>query len=65
MKTIIKLSFTIALLFAVCISNAKPPEKISVKGKDIITESGKVIRLKGVSFSDPDKLEKNKQWNKQ
>jgi hypothetical protein len=63
MKTLSKLFIVIVLLFFVCISNAKPLEKISVKGKNIVTESGEVIRLKGVSFSDPDKLKKDGQWN--
>ena len=49
------------LIFASC--NTSKVEKLSVKGKDIVTEKGEVIRLKGVSFSDPDKLETDGQWN--
>ena len=49
------------LLFSAC--NTNKVSKISVKGKDFITENGDVIRLKGVSFSDPDKLENDAQWN--
>ncbi len=63
MKTSSKLFLLIAMLFIGSSFNARPMEKLSVKGKDIVTESGKEIRLKGVSFSDPDKLEKDGQWN--
>lgn len=49
------------LIFTSC--NSNKVEKLSVKGKDIVTEKGEVIRLKGVSFSDPDKLENDGQWN--
>ena len=51
------------LFFAMNTANGQQLEKISVKGKSIVTEKGEVIRLKGVSFSDPDKLEKDGQWN--
>ena len=44
--------------------NSKSLPKVHVDGKNIVTETGKVIRLKGVSFSDPDKLEHDGQWNK-
>ncbi len=64
MKISSKLILFFAMIFVAGLLNAKPMEKLSVKGKDIVTESGKVIRLKGVSFSDPDKLEKDGQWNK-
>ncbi|NQU84237.1 MAG: glycoside hydrolase family 5 protein [Mariniphaga sp.] len=37
--------------------------KISVKGKDLVNASGEVLQLRGVSFSDPDKLERDGQWN--
>lgn len=63
MKKIITISFTLLFIFVSHVSNSKQPEKIKVVGKNIVTESGKIIRLKGVSFSDPDKLEKNGQWN--
>jgi len=56
----------VIFLFSVFTINegiAQKLEKITVQGKDIVTESGKIIRLKGVSFSDPDKLEKDGQWN--
>jgi len=64
MKTINKLLFAVVLSLFVFVANAKPLEKISVKGKDLVTASGEIIRLKGVSFSDPDKLETAGQWNK-
>lgn len=38
-------------------------EFLSIEGKNIVTNSGQVIRLKGVSFSDPDKLASDGQWN--
>lgn len=63
MKTIsqiILLSFTICIALS---STANKMEKISVQGKNLVTESGKVIRLKGVSFSDPDKLKHDGHWN--
>lgn len=42
---------------------SKKIEKLSVSEKNIVNESGDIIRLKGVSFSDPDKLEHDGQWN--
>lgn len=38
--------------------------RISVKGSDFVTEEGKTIIFRGMSTSDPDKLEKDKLWNK-
>jgi endoglucanase len=38
--------------------------KISVNGKNFVTATGETIRFTGVSFSDPDKLEKEGQWNR-
>ena len=38
--------------------------KIRVDGKNFVNESGEIIRFKGVSFSDPDKLEKEGQWTR-
>lgn len=35
---------------------------LKVSGKDFVDESGTVVRLEGVSFADPDKLEKEGQW---
>jgi hypothetical protein len=45
------------------LTESKNLPKIKVEGKNIVTEKGEVFRLKGVSFSDPDKLEKDGQWN--
>lgn len=61
-----QLKFSVLLLLVLFAfqTEAKKMEKISVSGKNLVTESGKIIRLKGVSFSDPDKLEKEGQWNK-
>ena len=37
---------------------------ISVKGNRLVTDNGKVILLRGLSISDPDKIEKQGYWNK-
>ena len=37
---------------------------IRVDGNHFLDEKGKVVILRGVSFSDPDRLEKAGQWNK-
>lgn len=39
------------------------PSFISVQGKDFVDENGNVMIFRGVSTSDPDKLEKEGQWN--
>jgi endoglucanase len=64
MKLLLNCTLLTLFLCAATLANGKTLPKIKVEGKDIVTESGEVIILKGVSFSDPDKLEKNKQWNK-
>lgn len=63
MKKIIIISFTLVFSLVFLVSHSKQPAKIKIEGKNIMTESGEIIRLKGVSFSDPDKLEKDGQWN--
>ena len=64
MKNLNHLFTLLLIIFLVpSCSTEKSVEKLSVKGKDIVTEKGEVIRLKGVSFSDPDKLAKDGQWN--
>jgi endoglucanase len=64
MKTLLKISFiSLLLLSSFCILGNQLP-KIKVEGKNFITENGEIIRFKGVSFSDPDKLEKDGQWNR-
>ena len=37
---------------------------ISVKGNKLVTGSGNVILLRGLSISDPDKIERQGQWSK-
>ncbi len=64
MKTILNFSILAALIFLSTAVNGKNLPKVSVDGKNFVTESGEVIRFKGVSFSDPDKLEKDGQWNR-
>ena len=44
-------------------ANSQKLPKLSVQGKHIVNEKGEEVRLVGVSFSDPDKLEKDGQWN--
>jgi len=39
--------------------------QISVKGNHFVTADGKPIVFRGLDTSDPDKLERNGQWNKQ
>lgn len=64
MKTLLIIITLFAFLVTPTICNSKTLPKIKVEGKNFVTENGEVIRLKGVSFSDPDKLEKAGQWNK-
>jgi endoglucanase len=64
MKTLLKISFiSLLLLSSFCILGNQLP-KIKVEGKNFVNENGEIIRFKGVSFSDPDKLEKDGQWNR-
>ncbi|MDX9747655.1 MAG: glycoside hydrolase family 5 protein [Paludibacter sp.] len=55
------------MIFTACtnkenlITNSLP--ELQVKGNVFTNSNGEVIVLKGVSFSDPDKLEKEGQWN--
>ena len=39
--------------------------QISVKGNHFVTADGKTIVFRGLDASDPDKLARNGQWNKQ
>lgn len=64
MKPLLNILFIAVFLFPSIFAQSKTLPKISVEGKNIVTNNGEVIRLKGVSFSDPDKLEKDGQWNK-
>lgn len=63
MKQFLNLFLATFLLISISSCEKSKVEKISVKGKDLVSASGEVIRLKGVSFSDPDKLENDGQWN--
>ncbi len=60
LKKIILIAIFFLPVFAM--SGEELPQ-LSVDGKNIVTENGEIIRLKGVSFSDPDKLENDGQWN--
>ena len=63
MKSLLIIATLIIFLVTPTICNSNTLPKIKVEGKNFVTEKGEVIRLKGVSFSDPDKLEKAGQWN--
>jgi hypothetical protein len=64
MKSLLNIFFMAVFLCTAIFAESKTLPKISVDGKNIVTKNGEVVRLKGVSFSDPDKLEKDGQWNK-
>src|ERR1700690_1997643 len=38
--------------------------QVSVKGNQFVTADGKPVVFRGLDTSDPDKLERNDQWNK-
>ncbi len=40
------------------------PSRVSVQGNHFVTADGKTIVFRGLDSSDPDKLERNGQWNK-
>ena len=40
------------------------PSQVSVQGNHFVTADGKTIVFRGLDASDPDKLERNGQWNK-
>lgn len=63
MKSLLIFITLAAFIFSTAQVNGKNLPKIHIDGKNIVTKDGKVIRLKGVSFSDPDKLEHDGQWN--
>jgi endoglucanase len=71
MKTI--LAVTLLLIMAVSIMNpaySNEPQEgphmsfIGVDGNRFVDEDGNTVIFRGVSFSDPDKLEKEGQWNR-
>jgi hypothetical protein len=41
------------------------PSRISVQGNHFVTADGKTIVFRGLDASDPDKLQRNGEWNKQ
>ena len=53
----------VAALLLPVLANAQHLPQLKVEGKHIVNENGEVVRLRGVSFSDPDKLEKDGMWN--
>lgn len=53
---------TLACSPAKTTNNAEFP-KLRVKGSSIVNSMEEIVCLKGVSFSDPDKLEKDGNWN--
>jgi endoglucanase len=59
-KTILLCLFT-GLFF---MAAADPLSQVSVKGNQFVTADGKPIVFRGLDTSDPEKLERNEQWNK-
>lgn len=59
-------SFFFSSLFLVyCgVSSQETPSRISVQGSDFVTETGNKIVFRGVSSSDPDKLQKDGVWER-
>lgn len=47
-----------------CASAFGQLSRVSVKGNQFVTADGKAILFRGLDTSDPDKLERNDQWNK-
>jgi hypothetical protein len=62
-KNFIPLLLLIALFMFSAPVYGKLPA-ISVQGKNFVNSKGETILFKGLCFSDPDKLEKNGQWNR-
>ncbi len=63
MKSLLTIITLITFFCTAMAENSFLP-KIKVEGKNFVDENGKIIRLKGVCFSDPDKLEHDGHWNK-
>lgn len=61
--------FLSTLLFLLFSLPARPAtaqlSQISVEGNHFVDESGETIVFRGVSFSDPDRLEKAGHWNRE
>lgn len=64
MKSLKNILLVAIFMLAIIFVQAQKMEKIRVQGKNLISESGEIIRLTGVSFSDPGKLENDGQWNR-
>lgn len=64
MKTICYFIFLAAFALCSLASYGEGLPAIKVDGKNFVNESGEVVRFTGVSFSDPDKLEKDGQWTR-
>ncbi len=64
MKILCSLIVFAAFVFSVVPSYGKELPAIKVEGKNFVNESGEIVRFKGVSFSDPDKLKKDGQWTR-
>src|SRR5215831_1772232 len=47
-----------------CVTASGELSRVSVKDNRFVTADGKVIVLRGLDASDPDKLERNGQWNR-
>lgn len=62
---------TLIFVFGAFASNAQQPISeyslpfLKVEGNKFVDEEGSHVMLRGVSFSDPDRLEKEGQWNKE
>ncbi len=68
-KTVVNLILFFVFLSFCTPSNIFAQEKIdlpfiSVSGKNFVDQNGEIVIFRGVSTSDPDKLEKERMWNK-
>ena len=64
-KNLLPLFLIIALATSVLPQEKSAPlSRIKVEGNQFVDSQGNPVVFRGVSFSDPDKLEKEKRWNK-
>lgn len=63
MRYICYLLFILFFCAGACVQQPLP--ELTVEGKNIVTGDGQIIQLRGVSFSDPDKLEHDGHWNQE
>jgi len=66
---IYNIAATIILLLLISCASVQPKDQITldalkVTGNSFTNSHGEVIRMEGVSFADPDKLEKDGHWNR-